>query len=292
MKIPAELACCYCGNWGTPAETAEVACNVRRFADRTFTVWRCAGCASIHALDDLDERALAAYYAEYPIHEIPLDWRTRPMFDQQRWRLVRSGLRRAHRILDYGCGSGTLVRFLRSKGFVAEGWDAYVPEFADRAVLDATYDCVITQDVLEHVADPRAMLAELAGLAQPGGLVAIGTPDAAGIRLGRASRYRHPLHQPYHRHVASQDALEALAEGHSWQLVRRYRSAYSNTSLPFINARFVELLMRLRDDTVDAAMEPPSPWILPLLPWALLLGLFGAPFARRTEMMLHFRTPA
>ena len=64
------------------------------------------------------------------------------------------------------------------------GYDAYAPAFADPAALTRTYDCVVSQDVVEHVADPRALLATFDRLCRPGGVIAIGTPDASGIDLG------------------------------------------------------------------------------------------------------------
>lgn len=285
----ATLRCVYCDHRGAAAETAHVPSNVRRFMSERFEVWRCAACRSLHAADEVD---LDHYYAGYPVHALPYDWRTRPFYDHQRWRLFASGLRRRHRVLDYGCGNGPLVRFLNARGYVAAGYDRYAPAFADPAPLSETWDVVVCQDVIEHVPDPVALLDELGRLARPGGLVAIGTPNADRLRLDRVSAYRHQLHQPYHRHMASAQILRTLAERRGWRLVRRFDTFYANTSVPFLNGRFIELLMKLRDDTPEAAMEPPSAWLIPLLPWALLVGLFGAPFARRCDVTLHFRTPA
>lgn len=68
--------CTVCDAGGTYEQAAEVArvrCNVRAFADREFTVWRCPGCRSLHALEDID---YGAYYAAYPLVRQRLDFFT------------------------------------------------------------------------------------------------------------------------------------------------------------------------------------------------------------------------
>ena len=55
-------------------------------------------------------------------------------------------------ILDYGCGEGTLKKWVEDAGITDKEWTLYDPgvvEFQDRPV--GTFDLVITTDVLEHV---------------------------------------------------------------------------------------------------------------------------------------------
>lgn len=279
--------CAICGHEGAPSETAAVRSNVRAFREETFPVWRCAACASVHAGAEVD---LDAYYAAYPVHEVPLDWRTRPMFDLQRRRLMRAGLRRDGRVLDYGAGSGAFLAHLAEARFTStSGYDPYSKRYSDRAVLTpGAYDCVVSQDVIEHVADPLAFLEEQRELVRRGGLVAVGTPDAAGLDLARPEAFVHALHQPYHRHIFSRDALRAAGEARGLRVVRHYRTMYVNTRWPFINSRFVALVMKAKDDTLDAAIEAPSPRLLLWLPWTLGVGLFGSFFPTPSEMMTIF----
>lgn len=104
-----------------------------------------------------------------------------------RRRLAEPGLR----ILDVGSGTGAVpsdfsrygwicasdrsidaMRFARSRGVrVAAVSDAAVLPFAEESV-----DLVIAFDVIEHVDDDRAMLAELGRVLRPGGAVAIHVP--------------------------------------------------------------------------------------------------------------------
>ena len=104
-------------------EHAQVRCNVRKFRDERFEVWRCPACRTIHAAQPVD---LAHYYSAYPSLKEEVQWRLDPMYKSMLKRLTAAGLQHSHRILDYGCGSGALVRYLRRQGYAqTSGYDAY-----------------------------------------------------------------------------------------------------------------------------------------------------------------------
>jgi 2-polyprenyl-3-methyl-5-hydroxy-6-metoxy-1,4-benzoquinol methylase len=270
------------------SERAKIPSNVRAFRAELFEIWRCKRCQSLHALDEVD---LAHYYAKYPFHALPEDGRLKIMYDNQLRRLRRAGLRPEHRVLDYGAGGGGFIRHLASRGFErVTGFDRYSERFNDPAVLEGRYDCIISQDVLEHVPVPSAMLDELGKLVQPGGLIALGTPNADALDIRQPDEYVHALHLPYHRHIFSKQALLAAGTRRGWEVVRYYRTQYANTAVPFLNSRFYLYYMRLCDNSLDCLMEPPRP--LPLLlrlPVTLFWGFFGGLFAPRTDGMALFR---
>jgi 2-polyprenyl-3-methyl-5-hydroxy-6-metoxy-1,4-benzoquinol methylase len=288
----ADLTCAICGHVPLAqerTEQAEVRSNVRAFQHQVFKVWRCGQCASIHARDEVD---LAYYYRGYVFHALTVDWRLRLMYDNQVARLRTAGLKPGQRVLDYGCGSGHFVTHLRSRGYDAVGYDEYSEQFAERSLLEARYDCVFSQDVIEHVPSPHALLDRFDGLVEKGGLIAIGTPEASAIDLRRPADFEHPLHQPYHRHILSKQALLSVAAKRGWQAVSYFPTQYSNTRYPFLNFRFYVYYARLHDNSLDVLIEPTRAWkLLLFLPVSLFWGLFGYFFAPQTDVMAMFRRP-
>jgi 2-polyprenyl-3-methyl-5-hydroxy-6-metoxy-1,4-benzoquinol methylase len=282
--------CPVCGATGADVvkERASVRSNVRVFSAERFEVWRCGACGSLHATEEVD---LAHYYARYPFHAMPVDWRTRVMYDNQLARLRKAGLHPGHRILDYGCGGGNFVKHLKRRGYTnAQGFDEYSSEFGDRSVLDQKYDCVFSQDVVEHVAEPHALLDRFHELAEPGGLIAVGTPNATALDLSDAERYVHALHLPYHRHILSKSQILSLGDRRGWKLSSYYPTQYGNTPVPFLNSSFYLYYLRVFDNCLDVLMESVKPWPL-ILRWPMTLfwGLFGYFFAKETDVMAIYR---
>jgi 2-polyprenyl-3-methyl-5-hydroxy-6-metoxy-1,4-benzoquinol methylase len=286
----ASTSCVVCGAERTPdCETAEVRCNVRAFRDERFAVWRCPQCRSIHARDEVD---LDHYYRGYPVFAAELDWKLDVVYGNLLRRLQRAGLQPEHRILDYGCGRGLLVRYLQKRGYRrTAGWDRYGEGYTDPVVLEQRYDCIVAQDVIEHVADPHALLAQLDGMAEPGAILSIGTPDAAALDLRDPENFVHALHLPFHRHILSADALKEAGRKRGWEVEHYYDTMYNNTLFPTMNPRFVLHYVRARDDVFDLVAEPVQLTAKMLSPMTPFYALFGYFFDRHTDVQVVFRKP-
>ncbi len=264
--------CCLCDKETDQTETSFVRSNVRRFSKESFPVWRCGFCGSIHSDIEVD---LDEYYRCYPFFGKKLDWTFRAGYRQLHSRLRHGGLQKGASILDYGCGSGLLVDYLKEMGYDAHGYDPYSPPFDDESVLDRQYDCVAGQDVLEHVDSPRSICNRLDEFVHPGGLVALGTPNASGIDLANAEKYVHSLHQPYHRHICSIEILLEIAKGFSWETTKYYSTPYTNMivlSLPFLHH-----FMKSNDGTLEVLFERSNSrlfWFNPKTWFLLFFGYF------------------
>ncbi len=149
---------------------------------------------------------------------------------------VRAEVGDGARWLDVGCAYGFLVGEALDGGFRAFGVDASrwaaqrvagcVPTAAGRVGLahaehlpfaDASFDVVSAFDVLEHVPDPAAVVAECARLLRPGGLLLAATPDP--LLFGR----EEPTH---------------VAERPPSFWVRAFEDAGLGTTLRFFQAEF------------------------------------------------------
>ena len=285
--------CTTCNVCDTPClfdnalEKALVRSNILKFKNNAFTVWRCNACGSLHSKEIVD---LAHYYKHYPLKNHVLNFPTRLSYRNRLIQLKKHRLQKKHSLLDYGCGTGLFVKYLKEKGFANSfGFDSFVDEYADSALLKLRYDIVTAQDVIEHTESPASFLIDMANLAKNNGLVVIGTPKADFISLNPKKYFAQELHQPYHRHILSKKALLELAIKANLKLVGSYNRFYFDTLCPGINTRFLWHYANINDGIFDVLVEPPKFSQLitnPGLLWDALTGYFFPP---DTNMMLIFR---
>jgi SAM-dependent methyltransferase len=111
------------------------------------------------------------------------------------------------RVLELGTGEGEIARRLRSRfpaatlvtldlpdAELAEhwrggGWSSLFADAAHAPVADATVDLVLAIEVLEHLVDPAAALAEMARVAR--GAVVLSVPCEPLWRVANMARGRH-----------------------------------------------------------------------------------------------------
>ena len=261
-----------------PGEIGTVRGNTRRFLRDSFHLWKCPSCGSIHNVDPVD---FADIYRDYPVNRRRLDVFARGTFKNLLGRLLQEGLQPAHSILDYGCGNGVFMQYLRERGFVdVTGYDPFVAEFSK--LVERQFDCVIANDVIEHVANPRAMVAECSRLAKRGGLIYVGTADSGPVNMAHLEPHLMRLHQPFHRVMLTQAGLSRLTTETGLHLVRSYRRSYMDRMVPFSNYRFLDEFNKALGHEMDRAFEPDAGKImltrLSLFFWAFLGYFFPSAF--------------
>ena len=114
------------------------------------------------------------------------DWHEQPGY----YRDVTRHFEATARLLDVGCGTGWLAEHFSSYTGVDGSQDAVAAAVAkgrdvrlatvDEALPfpDGSFDGVVLKDLLEHVADPVAVVAEVRRVLCPGGRVFASSPDA------------------------------------------------------------------------------------------------------------------
>lgn len=271
----ASFACKICGCESSiehPAAFGAVRGNTARFANQIFRLWKCPRCSSIHSLAPVNYREI---YSDYPLNKRRLDIFARGTLRNLAGRLARAGLKNASRILDYGCGSGVLIQFLNERGYKhVSGYDPYVSRYAT-PTRGERFDCVIANDVIEHVEDPRAMVHECREFVKPGGLFYIGTADSEPVDMTDLEPHVMRLHQPFHRVIITQASLNKLGMEAGFELVASYRRSYMDTLFPFCNYRFLDELNRALGHNLDLALDPTASKFVAHKPRLLFFALFG-----------------
>jgi len=275
-----------------PTELGHARGNTRRFRGTQFTLWKCPRCATIHSVDPVD---LADIYGDYPLNSgRRLDMFARGTLANLLGRVEAAGLHKGDTVLDYGCGNGVAIAFLRDRGYSSvAGFDPFVAEYARLPEGSGEYGCVIANDVLEHVEDPRATLRACLELVRPGGLLYVGTADSQGVRsMADLEPHLMRLHQPFHRVIMTQEGLLGLGRELGLDLVRSWRRSYMDTLRPFVNYRFLDEFNRALGHEMDLAFDPAAGKILMRKPSLFLYAFFGYFFPSAAEPAALWRRPA
>jgi SAM-dependent methyltransferase len=127
------------------------------------------------------------------------------------------------RLLDLGCGPGSITADLATRGIPATGVDldpvpvdGVAVAGADGATLpfrDGSFDALYANAVLQHVPDPLAVLVEARRVARPGAVIGVGDADWGGM-----------LHHPADPLIArGYEVHEAMRPGTSVRVGRELR---------------------------------------------------------------------
>jgi 2-polyprenyl-3-methyl-5-hydroxy-6-metoxy-1,4-benzoquinol methylase len=156
-------------------------------------------------------------------------------FDRRRLTfLARAGGRPPGRLLDIGAGRGRFVAQARAAGWEADGIEPsrrgvtgahrlgvelQQAGIDDAVVAPRSVDAATLWHVLEHLDEPDAALARIAGWLRPGGLLVVGVPNLASVqaRAGGAGWYH--LDVPRHRTHFTVTGLHALLRRHGLEPV-------------------------------------------------------------------------
>lgn len=270
----AACQCVICGHRSDAPGQAELgACcgNTARFRHQLHHLWKCPHCLTIHNIDPVD---FADIYRDYPLNQRRLDIFARGTLRNLLKRLRRAGLRRDAAILDYGCGNGVLVDYLRERGYTrVAGYDPYVEGFTQ--IPEGVFDCVIANDVIEHVSDPRCTIAECVRLVKPGGLLYLGTADSAPVDMGNLEPDIMRLHQPFHRVIITEATLHQLARETGFDLIQVYQRSYMDTLIPFSNYRFLDEFSKALGHDMDLMLQPAAAKVMLRRPSLWFYAYFG-----------------
>lgn len=146
------------------------------------------------------------------------------------------------KILDVGCGTGVLGAELRKKGNYIYGVDISAEElfiaknrlnfvnqvdiFQDISVLPNDFDVIIFADILEHVADPLAILKKFINHLKDKGEIIISVPNVAcynmrlALLLGQFNYKDYGLLDHTHLRFFTKKTIKRLIENAGLQIVK------------------------------------------------------------------------
>ncbi len=141
--------------------------------------------------------------------------------------IAKYGVRPGARLLEVGCERGDFLRRAAARGYAVTGvefsetacdtarkcvGDAAVilqADANDLSTVSARYDLCVLSDVIEHVRDPRALLAQAHRLLKPGGVLLVAAPSLDSLPA-RLLRNRWAQFRPEHLWYFKTATLETL----------------------------------------------------------------------------------
>ena len=171
---------------------------------------RCLACELVW-LDEADHLDAVAEKAVYDGHDNRVDDPRYRTFLMRAFGEVLSRVPTPASGLDFGCGPGpALVAMGREAGYQMAGYDKFYADFPE--LLTHQYDFITSTEVIEHIAEPRAVLEQLWACLKPGGVLVLQTQRVLGDERFKNWRYRH---DPTHIVFFAEASFQVLAA--SWQ---------------------------------------------------------------------------
>jgi SAM-dependent methyltransferase len=187
-----------------------------------FRILRCPSCGLGHTHPEPAD--LGAYYG--PAYYGGRHSFTARYCTTRRVRVLRSATRGAApgNLLDIGCGDGSFLLGARDAGWTVAGTEiGGASEISKRAGLDvrgsldetddlAPFDVVTQWHTLEHIRDPRGLLAQVHARLSPQGTYIVAVPDAAGLQASVFGAKWFHLDVPRHLYHFDRPSLGALLD--------------------------------------------------------------------------------
>jgi SAM-dependent methyltransferase len=238
-----EIVCNLCG-----AQDARV---LFRKDSADFLQCRQCGLEWVHPLPDMEEmRKLYSspkYYSTDNISQCGYSDYVRNkhlyvnLFNRRLDEILRHTDGRRGRLLDVGCATGVLLELARLRGWEVSGvdvseyatgiareyycLDAFTGELAEAGYPDGRFDVIVMDDLIEHVADPAALVQESRRILNASGLLTLNTPNRAGLwHLFMGRRWFH-YRQSEHTYFYSPRVITDLLNRHGFDVLEIHSSS-------------------------------------------------------------------
>jgi SAM-dependent methyltransferase len=216
-----------------------------------YTLVRCSGCSLVWLSHPPTPAEMHLHYTDAYDRLISASGQNAP----HRWRERKAAMtphKQSGALLDLGCSSGSFLESLKGEGWKLHGIEmssdcAKVAEAKTGAqvfvghILDAnfpreSFDVITCFDVLEHLYEPRRVMARVGEWLKPGGIFYVLVPNIDSAESRAFGSYWHGLELPRHLFHYSPAALKFLAESASLRVVslETRRNPAVGTSLRYV----------------------------------------------------------
>jgi SAM-dependent methyltransferase len=188
---------------------------------------RCTGCSLVWLSDPPKPAEMHLHYTDGYHRLISAAGESSPA----RWKDRKAALtqhKESGALLDLGCSSGSFLEFMGSESWklcgvemspegakTAEersGAQVFVGDILDAPFPRASFDVITCFDVLEHLYEPRRVMARVGEWLKPGGIFYVLVPNVDSAESRVFGSYWHGLELPRHLFHYSPASLKFLAE--------------------------------------------------------------------------------
>ncbi len=197
------------------------------------------------------------YYTHHGIDEPPLVARRLTEITA-----AFSRYRQTNRLLDVGCGAGSLLQAAHDNGWDAQGIDVsasavsyarnlgfevFHGELSEAKLANGQFDVITAVEILEHLFDPVATVNEIHRLLRPGGLFWLTTPNCRSLAARLMGLGWRVVSPPEHLQLFSVEGLRTLL----------FRAGFTEVQLKTSGGNPLELFRALkkREKAVQTPQE-------------------------------------
>jgi 2-polyprenyl-3-methyl-5-hydroxy-6-metoxy-1,4-benzoquinol methylase len=192
-----------------------------------YTLVRCPGCSLVWLDHPPAPNQIHLHYTEAYDRLISAAGQNSP----RRWGFRLEALakyKQSGTLLDLGCSSGSFLEFMRSEAWKLYGIEmsaevartaevrtsakVFVGEILDASFPPESFDVITCFDVLEHLYEPRRVMARVGEWLKPGGIFYVLVPNIDSAEARVFASYWHGLELPRHLFHYSPASLKFLAK--------------------------------------------------------------------------------
>ena len=241
-----------------------------------YTLLRCPGCSLVWLTSPPQPSEMDLHYTDAYHKLISAGGQNSP----ERWRARKATLtqyKRSGALLDLGCSSGSFLEFMSGESWKLHGVEmsaegartaeaksgaqVFAGSIVDAPFAPDTFDVITCFDVLEHLYEPRRVMAKVSEWLKPGGIFYVLVPNVDSAEGRLFGRYWHGLELPRHLFHYSPASLKVLAAsaGLGEVVLETHRNPAVGTSLRYVWDD-VFRAMGLRQIPVAHRGEASLPW--------------------------------